>query len=168
MECINLEEYKKYLVNNYRHECDNNEKSINKRISLLNKKYNDEYLESIINGTYTFANKIVEISEKDYYGYIKQPLQIEPDIVYIDLDLTGGYKSDTIVSDSENDFYSIGLLEEIFGNLFIIDPCKIEITEEFEGDDDFLIMSEIPTYYLYIQCKKEIIDNAKKKLITKK
>lgn len=168
MECINLEEYKKYLVNNYRHECDNNEKSINKRISLLNKKYNDEYLESIINGTYTFANKIVEISEKDYYGYIKQPLQIEPDIVYIDLDLTGGYKSDTIVSDSANNFYSIGLLEEIFSNLFIIEPCKIEIDEEIEGEEDFFVVSEIPTYFLYIQCKKEIIDNAKKKMITKK
>ena len=78
--------------------------------------------------------------------------------------------SDTIINDSENNFYSIDLLRNIFGYSFIIEPCKTEITEELDGDDEFLILSEIPSYYLYIQCKKEIIDNAKTKVlqITKK
>lgn len=159
---INLEEYKCYLVNKYNHECDNNEKQRQKRISLLNNKYKNEYLENIIVGTYNFINKIIEISENNYYGYIEIPLETEPEIIYIDLDLTGGWKSDTIVSDSENNFYSVSLLKKIFGQFFSIEPCKIEFHEEIDEDDDFLILSEIPNYYLYIQCKKEIIDNARK------
>jgi len=161
MDKFSLEEYKYYLVNSYKHECDNNEILRQKRFSLLNNKYGNEYLENIIIGTYNFVNKIIEISGNYYYGYIKIPLENEPDITYIDLNLTGGWKSDTIVRDSENNFYSIDLLKKIFGYSFSIEPCKIEITEEYHEYGDFSILSEIPTYYLYIQCKKEIIDNVK-------
>lgn len=164
---INLEEYKDYLVDKYRHECDNNETQRQKRLSLLNSKYKNEYLENIIISTYNFANKIIEMSENNYYGYIEIPLESEPNITYIELNLTGAWMSDTIVRDSKNNFYSIGLLMKIFGNFFLINPCKVEINEEIDEDDDFLIVSEIPSYYLYIQCKKEIIENAKIKVLKK-
>jgi len=162
MDRINIEEYKFYLINKYRYECDNNEIQREKRLSLLNKLYKDEYLESIIIGTYNFANKIIEMSENNYNGYIEIPLENEPKIIDIFLNLTGGWMSDTIVSDSENNFYSIGLLKQIFGKFFYIEPNRVEFTEELDEDDDFSILSEIPSYYLYIQCKKEVIDNAKK------
>lgn len=162
MDKIDLEQYKNYLLNCYKHEYDNNENKRQERIQLLNNKYKDEYLESIIVGTYNFVNKIIDISENNYNGYIKIPLYTEPDIIYIDLDLAGGWMSDTIVSDSENNFYSVSLLKKIFGERFHIEPCQIDFTREINEEEDFSIVSEIPSYYLYIQCKKEIIDNARK------
>jgi len=70
--------------------------------------------------------------------------------------------SDIVVRDSDNNFYSIGLLKKIFGNLFPIELCKIEFIEELDGDDEFLILSQIPCYSLYIPCEKEAIDKIKK------
>lgn len=166
MEKISLEEYKKYLINCYKYEFDNNEKQRLKRLEILNKKYNDEFLNNVLDGTHKFIEKIIECSENDYYGYISIPLECEPDITYIDLDLVGGCKSDTIVSDSDNNFYSVDLLKEIFGN-FIINPGRDECAEEIEGDDDFCVMSFIPSYYLYIQCKKEVIDKVKNTKVLK-
>ena len=165
MDKITLEEYKNYLVNKYVYEYDNNEKKRQKRLSILNRNYNDEYLEKIIIGTYNFVNKIIEIYENNPHEYIEIPLEREPKITYIDLFLMGGWKSDTIVSDSENNFYSIYILKEIFGEFFYIEPCKIEIEEELYEDDEFSILSEIPSYYLYIQLKKENIENAKTKVL---
>lgn len=165
MNKITLEEYKNYLVNKYVYEYDNNETKRQKRISILNRNYNDEYLEKIIIGTYNFVNKIIEIYENNPNGYIEIPLKREPKITYIDLFLMGGWKSDTIVSDSENNFYSISILKKIFGEFFYIEPCKIEIEEELYEDDEFSILSEIPSYYLYIQFKKESIENAKTKVL---
>lgn len=155
---IGLEEYKTYLIDAYKHECDNTESERLKRTAILEKKYSNEYLESIIKGTHNFINKIIEIAQTNYNGYIKIPLEEEPNIKYIDLNLTGGWMSDTIVNDSNNNFYSIGLIKKVFGDFFSIEPCQIEYNEEVEGDDEFLVVSEIPSYYLYIQCKKEIIE----------
>lgn len=155
---ISLNEYKTYLIDAYKHECDNTENEKLKRTTLLENKYSNEYLESIIKGTYNFVNKLITISQTNYNGYIKIPLEQEPNIKYIDLNLTGGWMSDTVVSDSDNNFYSIGLLKKVFGDFFSIEPCEIEYSEEIEGNEDFLVVSEIPSYYLYIQCKKEIIE----------
>ena len=41
MEQITLREYKYYLASSYKHECDNNDIQINKRLSLLNSKYDN-------------------------------------------------------------------------------------------------------------------------------
>ena len=162
---ISLEDYKSYLVGVYKHECDNTENERLKRITLLNKKYENEYLESVIDGTYNFINKIIKISDDNYNGYIKILLENEPEIIYIDLNLTGGWMSDTIVNDSNNNFYSIGLLKKVFGDFFSIEPCEIEFSEEVEEEDDFSIVSEVPSYYLYIQCKKEIIEEIKEEKV---
>ena len=59
MEQITLEQYKKYLVSRYNWECDNTEQGRLKRMSLLNHRYTDEYLENIVIGTYNFVNKII-------------------------------------------------------------------------------------------------------------
>lgn len=161
MKIISLDEYKNYLVTKCRYECDNNEVKRQKRMSLLNSKYNNEYLDSIIEGTYNLVNKIIKISENRYYEFIEIPLECEPEIVYIDLNLTGGWWSDIVVSDSDNNFYSIGLLKKIFGPLFGIEPCKVEFTDQWDEEDDFSILSQIPSYSLYIQYQKEIIENLK-------
>lgn len=161
MDKISLEEYKYYLVTKYRYACDNNEVQRQKRASLLNSQYNNEYLDSIIEGTYNLVNKIIKMSESNNYSFIEIALEHEPKIKYIDLNLTGGWWSDIVVSDSDNNFYSIGLLKKIFGPLFGIDPCKVEFTDQWDEDDDFSILSQIPSYSLYIQYQKEIIENLK-------
>ena len=168
MKQITLEEYKDYLINNYRYEYDNTEYQKLKRKNILENKYKNNYLESIILSKYEFVNKILEISTDNYYGYINIPLENEPNIIYIDLDLIGGYMSDIVVKDSDNNFYSVSLLKKIFGQSFLIEPCKIELIEEFVKEDDFEIVSEIPLYYLYVQCKKEIIDNVRKQFFKNK
>ena len=167
MEQITLEQYKKYLVSRYNWECDNTEQGRLKRMSLLNHRYTDEYLKNIVIGTYNFVNKIIEKYEKIYWNSITIPLEKEPNIGHIELNLSGGWWSDTIVSDSDNNFYSIGLVEKIFGPHFIIEPNRIEFYEEIDEDDDLCIVSEIPTYYLYIQCKKDIIKEVKTKILNK-
>ena len=158
---FSLEEYKEYLVSKYSAEYDNNEIQRQKRWELLNSKYSDEYLESILDGTRSFIKKIIELSDNNYYGYIEIPLECEPDITYIDLNLMGGWASDKIVKDSNNNFYSIGLLKKVFGGLFIIVPCKVGLDEELDEDEEFSILSEVPSYSLYIQCEKEIIDSVR-------
>lgn len=162
---ISLDEYKDYLIDVYRHECDNRVEQKLERMSLLEKNYNDEYLESVIEGTNKFIDKVIKITENNYNGYIKIPLEKEPNIEYINLNLTGGWMSDTIVRDTDNNFYSVGLLKRTFSDFFSIEPCKIEYDEEYEGDEDFLVVSVIPSYYLYIQCKKEIIENVKEEKV---
>lgn len=164
MRQITLNEYKDYLINIYKHEYDNTEYQITKRKNILKNKYKDNYLESIILGTYEFVNKILEMSDDNYHGYINIPLEKRPDIVYINLDLSGGWMSDTIVKDSDNNFYSVHLLKKIFGPFFYIEPCEVELIEEIDEELDFEIISEIPLYHLYIQCKKEIIDVVKQQI----
>ncbi len=161
MERISLDEYKDYLINSYRHECDNNDFGRSKRRVLLSKSYTDDYLESVINGTYDLVDKIFDLSEENYHGFIEIPLDSEPDVHFLSLNLTGGWMSDTIVKDSDNNFYSIGILRKVFGYMFIIEPGKVEFYEELDEDDDFSIVSEIPSYSFYFQCSKEDIDKAK-------
>ena len=167
MEKIDLDEYKNYLINSYVYECDNTVESRMKRAVLLQKKYPDSYLESVIDGTYDLIDKIFEKADDNYPGFIEIPLEKEPDIELLSLNLTGGWMSDTIVRDSDSNFYSINLLRRFFGPFFGIDTSRVEIYEEIDGDDDFFIMSEIPTYSLYIQCSKEIIDKAKDSKVLK-
>lgn len=167
MEKITLKEYKDYLIDKYVYEMDNLESRRLMRVNLLNSNYNDEYLERVIIGTYNFIDKIIKISENNYYGSITIPLDMEPMIMDINLNVVGGFISDTVVSDSDNNFYSIGLLKKIFGSFFYIEPCRIDFYEEIDEDDDFCIVSEIPTYYLYIQCEKEIIDSVKNEKVLK-
>lgn len=169
MERISLEEYKSFLVNKYVYEYDNNESRRQKREVLLNKQYPSEYLESIITGTYAFVDKIIEMAENNYHGYVEIPLDYEPMITHISLNLIGGWASDTIVSDSENNIYSISLLKKVFGPKFYIEPCKVEITESLDEADDFAILSEIPAYFSYIECSKEVLESVKErvKVLTK-
>ena len=167
MEKITLKEYKDYLIDKYVYEMDNLESRRLMRVNLLNSNYNDEYLERVIIGTYNFIDKIIKISENNYYGSITIPLDMEPMIMDINLNVIGGFISDTVVRDSNNNFYSIGLLKKVFGSFFYIEPCRIDFYEEIDEDDDFCIVSEIPTYYLYIQCEKEIIDSVKNEKVLK-
>lgn len=167
MEQITLEEYKCYLIDKYVYEMDNSELRRLMRVNLLNSSYKDEYLENVIIGTYNFIDKIIKMSENNYCGSIRISLDREPVITDINLNLVGGFISDTIVRDTDNNFYSVGLLKRIFGSFFYIEPGMIEFYEEIDEDDDFCIVSEIPTYYLYIQCEKEIIDSVKNKKVLK-
>lgn len=154
-----MEEYKELLIKTFVHECDNNELMINIRRNILNNKYNDEYLQNIINGTQDFINKIINITSNNYFGYISIPLKSEP---YIEsIYLTDGCQVDEIVKDSNNNFYSIRIFKKIFGDAFKIISNKIGLVDDIVEEDGIFIVGFIPLYCLHIQCKKEIIDNVK-------
>ena len=166
MDRISLDSYKKYLIDHYKYECDNNEICRQRRKDSLERQYTDELLNSIIDGTYRFIDKILELSSSDYPGYIEIPLDFEADISYLFLNLTGGWMSDTIVRDSDGNFYSVGLIRCAFGPYFIIEPSKVKYNEEEDIiDEDTFILSEIPNYSLYIQCNKDILDSVRQKEI---
>lgn len=163
MNLFDLDTYKEFLVASYRHKCDDSEVMRNKRRLLLLERYDDDYLQSILEGTESFIIKLLEMSENDYPGFFNIQLQNEPTIKMINLDLTGGWMSDTIVLDSENNHYSVNVLEQVFGRFFSIEPSRIEYDEEVDEDDDFCIVSEIPTFSTYIQCSKKSLESVREK-----
>ena len=63
MDRISLDSYKKYLVDYYKYECDNNEICRQRRKDSLERQYTDELLNSIIDGTYRFIDKILESTD---------------------------------------------------------------------------------------------------------
>ena len=63
-------------------------------------------------------------------------------------------------------------IASIFGNevspVFEFGNIAILVYNEIDEDDDLCIVSEIPTYHLYIQCEKEKIKEVTKTKILKK
>lgn len=141
---INLEEYKNVLVNTYRYEIDNSESKKEERRELLNRRYNDEYLNKIITDTYHVIKNIFDISENGYCN-----ISMDDDTTcYISLNLIGGYSSDILYIDSYGNIISRYILKETFGNLFSITVKEIEY--DF-AEDDPDIMSFDYSYSLYLQ-----------------
>ena len=66
---ITLNEYKNHLVSVYNWPIDNTEVEIEKRRIHLNQNYEDEYLEKIINDTYSFIKDVLtsDAIERKYY-----------------------------------------------------------------------------------------------------
>lgn len=156
---ISLGEYKEYLVNYYRHECDNNEIKRQVRNLELSKKYPDELLQKIINDTYAFIKDIFNSpTVKDGYCYF----ELEEDTTsYISLNITGGGFADTLFTDLQGRMISRHILKKVFGNLFYIDIKEDEIP--FETKDEF-IMSFNYRYSLYMQDFPKNMNEIKQKI----
>ena len=84
---IGLNDYKRMIVETSHFSIDSSKDKINDRYDILNKIYNDEYLESVIKGTYQFAHKIISISENEYQGYLTINHSVEPKHENINLHL---------------------------------------------------------------------------------
>ena len=94
---ITIEEYKKYLIDYYKYEIDNNNDKRKERRIELSRKYNDELLNKIIVDTYDFIKDIFN-SDTINKGYCS--FELEDDTTSIlSLNICGGGLQDTIITD---------------------------------------------------------------------
>ena len=158
---ITLEEYKNYLLNNYKYEIDSLPDKIKERERLLARNYPDEFLNLVINNTYEFIKDIFNC-ETLKYGYCN--FEIDDDTSFgIDLMITGGGYSDRLYKDSEDRIISEHILETIFGKSFYINVKYEEIEHECEED----ILSFDYCYSLYMQGFPNDLNELKKSLFGK-
>ena len=131
-----LEEYKKYCVEYYCYECDNNEKKLAERKRLL-ACYSDKVLQEIVNNTYLFAKILIRFMKSEnniYQGKIFTYIPYS-DSEYINLNCTGGYVADELYYVEYNGkliFISDYLLKSILEGLSIEHDYDIE--ERIDGD----------------------------------
>jgi len=143
---INLEDYKNYLVSVHKYPIDNNEKKRLERMNHLNKSYSDDYLNKIINDTYSFIKDIFDKKDDEcnYYS-----LDLDDDTTcFISLNLTGGWFSDRLYIDPNGNVISVYILHKVFGNQLSIWIKDEEI--EFNTDDSDILSFDY-RYSLYIQ-----------------
>lgn len=153
---ITLNEYKNHLVSVYKWPIDNTEAEIEKRRIHLNQNYEDEYLEKIINDTYSFIKDVLmsDAIERKYY---KKDVN-EDTTKSIYLFLHGGYSSDILYKDNDERIISRYIIQQVLGNNLQI---GIEC-EELEDDRDDDILSYYYRYYIYIQNFSSDIERIKK------
>ncbi len=153
---ISLTEYKQHLINVCHWPIDHDIAEIEKRKNIMNKRYSDEYLEKIISDTYSFIYYVLE-SETIKSGYFLKEID-DDTTTYIDLNLHGGWHSDTLfVDDTSGRIISEYLMKQVFGSNFSIYVNYDEI--EDTSDED--ILSYYYRYYIYMQGFPENIDETK-------
>ena len=128
---ITLEEYKKYLIDYYIYEYDNNEKKRIERTTLLGREFNDILIQRIIDDTYDFIKEVLD-SDEVKEGYCNFELD-EDRTSYISLGLVGGYFADTLFRDNKGRIISRYIMQRVFGSQFII---GIKEEEYHFGDED--------------------------------
>ncbi len=159
---ISLSEYKQHLLSFYTWPIDGNIDEIEKRKKIMNEKYSDEYFEKIISDTNSFIYEVL-LSETVKYDYFKK--EIDDDTTsYIDLNLHGGWPSDTLfVDDISGIIISKYLMQQVFGSYLQIDvEC-----DEIEDTSDEDILSYYYRYYIYMQGFPENIDEIKESFFGK-
>ena len=144
---ITLKEYKQHLINQYHYEIDNTPTKREERKLLLESKYSDEDLNSIINNTYLFIKDVLDNAYiEEGFDYYKIPLEKDT-TSYISLNQVGGYHSDTLFQDDKGRTISKYIIKQFLGEYFYID--LIEEEREVETDDDVLSFDH--DYYIYMQ-----------------
>lgn len=142
---ISLNEYKDYLVNTYSWPIDNSEELILKRRKLLELKYGDEFLSKVIGDSYSFARSVLNSSTINS-GYFRNELS-DDTTVYINLELHGGWMSDTLFVDSEGRYISKHIIKAIFGRSVLVELR----TEETEREVENGMFTFDYNYYIYMQ-----------------
>ncbi len=142
---VSLEEYKNYLVNFYSWPMDGAKSFIKKRKEVLTNKYSDSYLLRIISDTNSFVKDVL-ISDTIDYGYFKTEVNNDEPL-FINLELHGGWMSDTIYIDSKGRYISKYLIKTIFGKETIIE-LKVDEIERITDDE---ICDFDYRYYIYMQ-----------------
>ena len=163
---ITLKEYKRYLIEQYHYEEDNTPEKKEERRQILERKYSDEVLNSIINNTYLFIKDVLdEAYIEDGYDYHKIPVK-EDTTSHISLGLAEGYHSDTLYRDNKGRTISKYVAKQFFGGYFYIDLLEEE--REIETDDEEISFDY--DYYIYMQNFPKKIHRYKREinLITQK
>ena len=142
---ISLNEYKNYLANTYSWSIDNSSELALKRRKLLELKYGDEFLSKVIGNSYSFARSVLN-SNTINSGYFRSELS-DDTTMYINLELHGGWMSDTLFVDSEGRYISKHIIKTIFGRSSIIELK----TEEVEREVEDRMFTFDYNYYIYMQ-----------------
>lgn len=142
---ISLNEYKNYLANTYSWSIDNSSELALKRRKLLELKYGDEFLSKVIGDSYSFARSVLN-SNTINSGYFRSELS-DDTTMYINLELHGGWMSDTLFVDSEGRYISKHIIKTIFGRSSIIELK----TEEVEREVEDRMFTFDYNYYIYMQ-----------------
>lgn len=155
---VTLDEYKEYLINFYRWDIDSSKEMKKDRTETLEKRYPDQYLQKIIDDTYSFIKDIFasDTVKKDYCKFEVG----ENSSSSISLGIHGGGYSDTIYIDLQDRNISERILHKVFGNHFIIWlQCE---EEEYDAGDD---ITGVRCYYsLRMQNFPDNMDEIKEKL----
>lgn len=141
---ISLNEYKDYLANTYSWPIDNSSELILKRRKLLELKYGDEFLSKVISDSYSFARSVLNSSTINN-GYFRDELS-DDTTMYINLELHGGWMSDTLFVDSEGRYISEHVIKTIFGRSVLVEFRTEETEREVEDG-----MFTFDYYYIYMQ-----------------
>lgn len=155
---ISLNEYKNYLVNTYSWPIDNSNELALRRRKLLELKYGDEFLSKVINDSYSFAKSVLN-SNTINNGYFRNELS-DDTTMYINLELHGGWMSDTLFVDSEGRYISKYIIKKIFGRSILVELR----TEEAEREVEDGMFTFDYNYYIYMQGFPEDLRDIKNSL----
>lgn len=155
---VSLNEYKNYLANTYSWSIDNSEELALKRRKLLELKYGDEFLSKVIGDSYNFAKSVLNSSTINN-GYFRDELS-DDTTMYINLELHGGWMSDTLFVDSEGRYISKHIIKTIFGRSVLVELR----TEEAEREVEDGMFTFDYNYYIYMQGFPENLDEVRKLL----
>lgn len=159
---ITLDEYKQYLLNNYKYKADGKLARIIEREFFLSKFYPDEYLNKIIVDSYDFIKDLFHY-ESLKKGYVHIELE-KNSSTGIYLNKTGGGYSDELFVDEQERIISKYILKKVFGSQFHI---EIDCDETlFETEIEELIGVNYH-YYLYMQGFPNNLDEIKENLFGK-
>ena len=142
---ITLKQYKNHLVDSYRYEIDNVPDRKEQRRQELDRKFGDQQLMKIIRDTYSFIKDVLK-SDTLEDGYVEVPVESDT-TSFISLNLTGGYHSDTLYTDSKGRTISSYIIRQFFGDYFYIDLIENEYEREAEDD----VVSFDYDYHIYMQ-----------------
>ena len=119
----------------------------------------DNYLLKIISDTNSFAKDVLMSDTIDYGYFIIEVNDDEP--LFINLELHGGWMSDTIYIYSKGRYISKHLIKTIFGKETIIE-LKIDEVERITDDN---ICSFDYRYYIYMQGFSENLNMIKNSIL---
>jgi len=145
LSIFDFDSYKEHLISYYYHECDNNIFSREKRKTILETQYTDEFLLEIIENTERFIKVLIERTANSDRTFIE--FEIWGEHNYIFTNCTGGWSPDKLIpifSDVEDAYISKYLLSDFLGKDFRID-FDANVEEIIDDEDDDIIIGGI--YY---------------------
>lgn len=161
---VTLDEYKESLINFYRWDIDSSKEMKKDRAETLERRYPDQYLQKIIDDTYSFIKDIFA-SDTVKDGYCTVEMDENSSLhSSISLGIHGGGYSDRIYTDFQGRNISNYILHKVFGREFSSDLETHEIVMEPDEND---VVGVRYYYYLSMQHFPNNMDEIKEKLFGK-
>ena len=130
---MDLVKYKMYLISHHNNQRENTKEKRNQRKEILERKFSDEELSSIIDSTDRFSLELIRLA-KEMNGFVC--FNIDHDAVsYINLGLENDKPSDKLVRVGKNTTISAYCLRRIFGSQLMFGVRESVIPEESEWCD---------------------------------